>query len=95
MSLPVLDISNLRNNPKGAAAHATAIQLRDVCHNQGFCYIIGHGMSARHLKIAGAMQSFFDLPLGERKKLNLINSPHFRGYTVLGNELTGRGARLA
>lgn len=89
MALPVLDISNLRENPDSRAAHATAIQLRDICHNAGFCYIIGHGMAARHTKIATAMQNFFDLPVSERKKLNLINSPHFRGYTILGNELTG------
>ena len=89
MSLPILDITDLRENPDSRAAHNIAIQLRDICHNAGFCYIIGHGMSARHVKIANAMQAFFDLPISERKKLNLINSPHFRGYTILGNELTG------
>jgi len=89
MSLPILDISKLRAKPTSTAAHATAVQLRDICHEAGFCYIIGHGMSARHLKIATAMQTFFDLPLSERKKIDLINSPHFRGYTVLGNEVTG------
>lgn len=89
MSLPILDISALKENPNSAEAQKTAIQLRDICHNQGFCYIIGHGMSAQYTNISGAMQNFFDLPLAERKELNLINSPHFRGYTVLGNELTG------
>lgn len=88
-SLPILDISSLRKNPDNKGAHTTAAQLRDICHNQGFCYIVGHGMAARHGRIAGAMQAFFDLPLTERKKINLINSPHFRGYTVLGNEVTG------
>jgi len=88
-TLPVLDISLLIAAPNSTQAKAVPVQLRDICHNQGFCYIVGHGMSARHLKIAAAMQAFFDLPLSERKKLNLINSPHFRGYTVLGNELTG------
>ncbi len=89
MSLPILDISDLRQNPESRAAHNTANQLRDICHTAGFCYIVGHGMSVRHVKIAAAMQSFFNLPLSERGKLNLINSPHFRGYTILGNELTG------
>jgi len=88
-NLPILDISNLRTNPDGSAAQGTAIQLRDICHNTGFCYIIGHGMSARHLKLAAQMQAFFALPLDERKTLNLINSRHFRGYTLLGNEVTG------
>ncbi len=89
MPLPVLDISSLRKKPGSKAARTTTTKLRDICHNQGFCYIIGHGLSTQHAKIASAMQSFFGLPLTERKKLNLINSPHFRGYTVLGNELTG------
>ncbi len=89
MTLPILDISDLRQNANSKAARETAIQLRDICHNQGFCYIIGHGLAAQHVKLATAMQAFFDLPLSERKKINLINSPHFRGYTVLGSELTG------
>ncbi len=95
MSLPILDISCLRKNldnrtaPDKRTALDIAVQLRDICHSAGFCYIVGHGMSARHMKIAAAMQAFFGLTLAERKKLNIVNSPHFRGYTVSGNELTG------
>ncbi|GAV54278.1 hypothetical protein ZYGR_0AL00100 [Zygosaccharomyces rouxii] len=31
---------------------------------------------------------FFKLPEGEKKKVEMINSPHFLGYTKLGNEIT-------
>ena len=89
MSLPILDIANLREKPNSRAAHATAVQLRDICHHQGFCYITGHGLTDRYRALHEQMQAFFELPLAMRKQLNLINSPHFRGYTLLGNEITG------
>ncbi len=88
-TIPILDISALRRNPKSATAKTTALQLRDICHNAGFCYIVGHEMAMRYGKLDAQMQAFFALPLAERKQLNLINSRHFRGYTLLGNELTG------
>ncbi|CAR30709.1 ZYRO0E00396p [Zygosaccharomyces rouxii] len=31
---------------------------------------------------------FFELPEEEKKKVEMINSPHFLGYTKLGNEIT-------
>ncbi len=87
--LPILDIANLRANSDGSATQDTAIQLRDICHNAGFCYIVGHGMAARHAKLAKQMQAFFALPRAQRESLNIANSKHFRGYTLLGDELTG------
>jgi len=88
-TLPILDISTLKHNLNSASAKTMAVQLRDICHMSGFCYIVGHGMTARYEKLAAQMQVFFALPRAVREKLNLINSPHFRGYTLLGNELTG------
>ncbi len=87
--LPILDISQLRTNPNNAAARRTAFQLRDICHHQGFCYIVGHGMAARLELLTRHMQGFFKLPKAQREALNISGSRHFRGYTVLGDELTG------
>ena len=33
-------------------------------------------------------RAFFELPVAEREALAIVNSPYFRGYTVLGDERT-------
>ncbi|MGD3112621.1 2-oxoglutarate and iron-dependent oxygenase domain-containing protein [Streptomyces sp. YGL11-2] len=43
-------------------------------------------MSAELLKLA---RRFFALPGGQRLAVENIHSPHFRGYTAAGRELTG------
>ena len=88
-TLPILDISDYLADPRSAAAEKTAIRLRDICHHQGFCYLIGHGMTARNNALATTAKQFFKLPRDERKSIALINAPHFRGYTILGEEQTG------
>ena len=89
MALPILDITELLSAPQSEKAGETAIRLRDICHNQGFCYLVGHGMTARNNALAKTAQQFFALPRADRKSIALINSPHFRGYTILGDEQTG------
>lgn len=83
--LPILDISKLR---MGVGTKETGIELRDICHNQGFCYLVGHGLEAQNNEIANVAGEFFKLPFEEREALAIGNSPHFRGYTFLGDERT-------
>ena len=42
-----------------------------------------------------AAREFFALPEAERRALAIADSPHFRGYTVLGDESTKGVERLA
>ena len=74
-TLPILDISDYLADPRSAAAEKTAIRLRDICHHQGFCYLIGHGMTARNNALATTAKQFFKLPRDERKSIALINAP--------------------
>lgn len=63
--------------------------LREACHDPGFCYITGHGVSAG--LDAAVMQNarmFFALPAADKAALAIARSPHFRGYTALGRERT-------
>ena len=87
--LPVLDISKYLNAPDSALAADFVEQLRETCHGPGFFYLTGHGidpqLDADTLAIAN---QFFDLPLAEREAIAIGNSPHFRGYTLLKNEMT-------
>jgi isopenicillin N synthase-like dioxygenase len=92
-SLPELDLSGFLAAPDGAAGRAFVAALRDACHGPGFCYLAGHGVPPElDRAVMSAARAFFALPERERRELAIARSPHFRGYTVLGDEIT-RGKR--
>ncbi|MFD7601604.1 isopenicillin N synthase family dioxygenase [Streptomyces mirabilis] len=77
-SLPVIDLSA----PDREALHRAA---RDV----GFFQLVGHGITpAEQARLLGAARDFFALPEADRHAIDNLNSPHFRGYTRIGNERT-------
>jgi isopenicillin N synthase-like dioxygenase len=87
--LPELDLSPFVAAPTSAAAKDFVARLRDACHGPGFCYLVGHGVPpALDATIMAAGREFFALPDAARRALAIANSPHFRGYTVLGGERT-------
>jgi isopenicillin N synthase-like dioxygenase len=65
-------------------------RLREAAHDVGFFYLTGHGVSASLTRrvLAGARR-LFALPQTEKDAVAMVGSPHFRGYTRLGGELTG------
>jgi isopenicillin N synthase-like dioxygenase len=82
-SLPVIDIAPFLNNGSAAAREAVARELRRVCIDIGFFYLVGHGMSEAELDEALARgRDFFRLPLEEKEKLR-FNRARF-GYFPLG-----------
>jgi isopenicillin N synthase-like dioxygenase len=87
--LPTIDLQPFLDAPDSAGARAVARELSEACHMPGFCYIRGHGVP-EHLdkNLLDAAQRFFALPEDERHALAIGNSRHFRGYTLLGDELT-------
>jgi isopenicillin N synthase-like dioxygenase len=87
--LPTVDISALVEDASSERAAATARELTDACHEPGFCYVSGHGVA--HTLDAALMavaKGFFALPESERREIAIVNSRHFRGYTILGDERT-------
>jgi isopenicillin N synthase-like dioxygenase len=89
MTLPVLDIGPYLADPHGSAGRTFANDLREACHGPGFCYLTGHGVDpAAEAELMERAREFFDLPDAERRSLAIVNSPHFRGYTILGDERT-------
>lgn len=86
-SLPVLDLSQA-DDPAQRAAFLK--QLHAAARDTGFLHLTGHGItdaeSARMLELTRA---FFALPEADRLAVSNLNSPHFRGYTRIGHELTG------
>jgi isopenicillin N synthase-like dioxygenase len=88
-SLPTLDMREFLARPEGRAGRDFVRQLGDACHGLGFCYLVGHGVPAElDTAIMAGTRRFFALPEAERRALAIASSPHFRGYTVLGEERT-------
>ncbi|MGX1881645.1 isopenicillin N synthase family dioxygenase [Streptomyces sp. NPDC055287] len=86
-SLPVIDLSTA-DAPATRAAFRR--RLHDAAHEVGFFHLTGHGVSAAEMdRISGLTRAFFALPEADRVAVSNLNSPHFRGYTRVGHELTG------
>ncbi len=80
-ALPVVD---LRND-----AADLREQLRTAAHDVGFFYLAGHGVPTELTRgVLAAARRFFALPQAEKDAIAMLHSPHFRGYTRLGGELT-------
>ncbi len=87
--LPILDISKFLADPSGEAGQSFVEQLRETCHGAGFFYLTGHGIKpAYDQAVLDVANRFFDLPQSERESLAIGQSAHFRGYTLLKQEIT-------
>ncbi|GAB3625006.1 2-oxoglutarate and iron-dependent oxygenase domain-containing protein [Mariniluteicoccus endophyticus] len=84
--LPIIDLS-LADNP------ATAPRLRDdllrAAHEIGFFYLVGHGLDqARQDEVVRVAREFFALPDDEKRRIENLRTPHFRGWARIGGERT-------
>ena len=85
--LPVLDLSQLDAGEAAAADFRTAL-LR-ATHEVGFFYLTGHGIPADVTgRLFDEAARFFALPPEDKRRVEMLRSPHFRGYTRAGGELT-------
>jgi isopenicillin N synthase-like dioxygenase len=90
-SLPLVDISHFTAADVDRSHFLT--EFRQILHRHGFFYLTGHGVDAKLIgDVLAAAKRFFALPEAEKLAIDMINSPHFRGYTRPGWEYT-RGAR--
>ncbi|HEV7956062.1 MAG: oxidoreductase [Microbacteriaceae bacterium] len=86
-TLPVLDLSRL--DAGDAEAHAFRAELREATHEFGFFYLTGHGVATELMdRVIRTSREFFDLPEADKMAIENLKSPHFRGYTRVGGELT-------
>ncbi|WP_192458233.1 isopenicillin N synthase family dioxygenase [Musicola keenii] len=87
ISLPILDFSllNGRAEQRAAFLHDLSYAAREV----GFFYLINHGVDpALQQRVQQISRAFFALPEADKLRVSMLNSPHFRGYTRSGSELT-------
>jgi len=88
-ALPEIDLAPFMAAPDSTAGRALVARLREACHGPGFCYLVGHGVRPElDAAVMSVARAFFALAEPERRALAIANSPHFRGYTVLGDEHT-------
>ena len=86
-SLPILDLSRLDAGAEEAAQFRS--DLREVTHDVGFFYLVGHGIDAGLIgEILAESRRFFELPVEEKLEIENVHSAQFRGYTRVGGELT-------
>ncbi len=85
--LPVLDLTQLQGDVAAQAAFLQ--QLRHAARDVGFFYLVGHGIALqRQQQILQLAKHFFALPPAAKQAVQMLNSPHFRGYTGVAGELT-------
>jgi isopenicillin N synthase-like dioxygenase len=86
--LPVLDLGRLDAD---AAERAVFLNdLRTTARDLGFFYLTGHRVDDDLVgRVLQLSREFFSLPPSEKMAIAMVNSPHFRGYTPVGWELTG------
>ncbi len=85
--VPVLD---LRRLDRGAdEAEGFRRELREATHEVGFFSLVGHGIEPEvTTELFRVAEAFFALPEADKMAIEMTNSPHFRGYTRVGGELT-------
>ena len=86
-ALPVLDLADLDRDADSAARFRDT--LRAATHETGFFYLVGHGIPDEVIQRAFTeAEHFFALPTAHKQQIEMLRSPHFRGYTRTGGELT-------
>ena len=86
-SIPQFDLERLEQR-SGDPVQALA-DLREAAREVGFLYLSGHGLDAALLRqLIDQSGAFFALPESQKLAVEMIHSPHFRGYTRVAREIT-------
>jgi isopenicillin N synthase-like dioxygenase len=86
-TLPVLDLR--RFDAQGDEKMRFLKELRDAARTYGFFYLMGHGVeNALIQSVLALSRRFFSLSESDKLEIEMVNSPHFRGYTRPGYEYT-------
>ncbi len=86
-SLPTLDLRGF--DAHGDERARFLQELRDAARTYGFFYLTGHGVEDRLIQSVVALsRRFFALSEKDKLEIEMVNSPHFRGYNRAGYEYT-------
>jgi isopenicillin N synthase-like dioxygenase len=89
MSLPVIDMSALFGSDRAARA-AVAAAIAAACEDDGFFYVVGHGVAPGTLqRLEAEARIFFNLSTPEKRTIAMAcGGAAWRGWFPLGGELT-------
>jgi len=89
VSLPVIDMQPLFGTDSAARA-AVAKGIAAACEDDGFFYVVGHGIAPRTLgRLEVEARAFFDLSTAEKQAIAMARGgAAWRGWFPLGGELT-------
>ncbi len=86
-ALPVLNLERFDLGPAERAAFLA--DLRAAAREIGFFYITGHGIDPGFVReVLEWTRRFFALPQEQKRAIDMVHSPHFRGYTAVAAEIT-------
>jgi isopenicillin N synthase-like dioxygenase len=86
-SLPIIDFEPFRTGDDNEKLQV-AKQVDLACKNFGFFMLSGHGLNQTMLdKTFRAAKTFFDLPVEQKEKISIDQSPVHRGWYRLGEEV--------
>jgi isopenicillin N synthase-like dioxygenase len=86
-ALPLLDLRRLEGDEASRAAFLA--EFRTAARDVGFFYLAGHGVDpALEAEVMAEANRFFALPESDKLAVQMVHSPHFRGYNRAGQELT-------
>jgi isopenicillin N synthase-like dioxygenase len=81
--LPIISLDKLGN------VREESVRLREATHDVGFFYLVDHGVpSSLERDLLRVGRELFALPDADKAAIDMMNSPHFRGFTRLGGERT-------
>lgn len=86
-TLPQLSLSQLDGDRRQRQAFLDG--LREAARDVGFFYLRGHGVDNRlNAQLQQHARQFFALPEADKLAVQMVHSPHFRGYNRAAAELT-------
>ncbi len=81
--IPIVDLSAIDGDA------ALADEVREICHEIGFFVVVDHGVDSRLVDdIFTMMRTFFTLPDRDKRRIDKLESAHFRGWEPVGAEST-------
>lgn len=87
--IPVIDIAPWRSGD-AAEMDTVAAAIDDACRRTGFLHLAGHSIPAATVDgLLGAMDSFFDLPVEQKRAVRSPSPEINRGYAPSGAEGLG------
>lgn len=85
--IPILDLRHFTGSAPARAGFIAG--LRRAAHDVGGFYLAGHGVDPDLIdSLHDLSRRFFDLPEDDKLAVDMVHSPHFRGYTRTGWERT-------